>query len=275
MAGIPRLPDGTYVHDQVHGTVYRLEKHLGQGGFGAAYLAVRLSSAGRPIRGSETCLKFSLAADEWHGEVYFSNLLKDLRHVVQMKTAFPASVTLGRGSRIGFFIDMEYVSGGTVRDNLNEGPSGWTEKQVAFRVRQLLKPLKLLHGMGVSHRDVTPPNVFVGNKKVLKLGDFGITKAQLHPSGVHADVFNGDFAPKDVGTWWSPADDIFQVGLLMASLLAGEEIHWDVRKPEINQFTTKGPVRDAIKAAISVKAKRPKNAGEFSALLDQAYLQLN
>ena len=123
---------------------------------------------------------------------------------------------------------MEYVAGRTVRDQLDAATAPWTELQIAFRVRQLLKPLTTLHSMGVSHRDITPPNVFVGSQKVLKLGDFGIPKAQLHPSGVHADVFNAAFAPKDVGTWWAPADDVFQVGLLLASLAAGEEVYWDL-----------------------------------------------
>lgn len=271
MSRIPILPDGTHVHDQVHNTVYRLESYLGRGGFGAAYLAMELGARGRPTPDSETCLKLSLTADEWHGEVYFGNLLKNVGHVVKMKSAFPATVTLGKGSRMAFFIDMEYIEAGTVRDHLDDGwASGWTEEQVAFRVRQLLKPLMLLHGMGVSHRDITPPNVFVGNHKVLKLGDFGITKAQLHPSGVHADVFNSDFAPPVLGTWWTPADDVYQVGLLMASLLKGEEVTRGVKKPEINQLAAKGPLRDAIKAAVSVRAQRPRTAMELGVLLDAA-----
>lgn len=261
------IPAGDVVHDKVHGVSYRIMRKLGQGGFGVAYLAHELNAQGGEKRGGETCLKFTIHADEWHGEVYFANLLKDVGHVVRMNSAFPAEIHQGRSTRMAFVIDMEYVEDGTVRDQLTDADTGWTEEQVLFRTRQLLKPLTLLHGMGVSHRDITPPNVFVGNRKVLKLGDFGITKAQLKPSGVSADVFNPAFAPKDVGTWWSPADDVFQVGLLMASLAAGEEIYWDVKKPEINRFTEKGPLRDAIKAAISVKAQRPANATELGRLL--------
>ena len=155
---------------------------------------------------------------------------------------------------------MELVDGGTVRDECDRGEGGWSEEQVCRRVRLLLKPLELLHNMGVSHRDVTPPNVFVGNRKVLKLGDFGITKAQLKPSGVYADVLNPAFAPKDLGTWWRPADDVYQVGLLMATLVAGEEFYTGVKKPEINEITGTGKLREAIKAAISVKARRPQTA---------------
>lgn len=264
------IPVGSIIDNKVHGLSYRIKRKLGQGGFGVAYLAHELNNQGGERKDGETCLKFSLHSDEWHGEVYFANLLKDAGHVVRMNRAFPAEVRQGRSTRMAFVIDMEYVVDGTVRDHLDVSNQPWTEQQIAFRVRQMLKPLTALHGMGVSHRDVTPPNVFVGKQKVLKLGDFGITKAQLHPSGVHADVFNADFAPQDVGRWWSPADDVFQVGLLLASLAAGEEIYCDVGKVAVNQFTSNGPLRSIIKSAISVKAQRPRNAGELATLIASA-----
>lgn len=261
------LPRGTLIHDEVHGVTYRLQTKLGQGGFGTAYRAVELNRNGGEKRGSETCIKLSLHADEWHGEVYFANLLRDIGHVVEMKSAFPTTLLQNGRSTTAFAINMELVDGGTVRDECDRGDGGWSEEQVCRRVRLLLKPLELLHNMGVSHRDITPPNVFVGNRKVLKLGDFGITKAQLKPSGVYADVLNPAFAPKDLGRWWRPADDVYQVGLLMATLVAGEEFYTGVKKPEINQITEKGQLREAIKAAISVKAQRPQNATELAAML--------
>ena len=262
-----RLPLGTVVEDEVNGVAYRLTHHLGQGGFGTAYRAVELNDRGGERRDSDCCIKLSLHADAWHGEVYFAGLLKDVGHVVQMRSAFPTRVRLGRKTRLAFAIRMEYVEGGTVRDLSRKGDVPWTEAQVGHRVRQLLKPLALLHSMGVSHRDVTPPNVFVGSRKVLKLGDFGITKAQLHPSGVHADYLNEAFAPPDLGTWWRPADDVYQVGLLMATLLAGFEVYGGIGKVDVNRLTHRGPLRDAIKAAISVKSQRPQNATDMLDLL--------
>lgn len=262
-----QLPRGTLIHDEVHGVTYRLEAKLGQGGFGTAYRAVELNRQGGEKRNSATCIKLSLHADEWHGEVYFANLLRDVGHVVEMRSAFPTRVLQNGRQKTAFAINMELVDGGTVRDECDRGGGGWTEEQVCKRVRLLLKPLILLHNMGVSHRDITPPNVFVGRRKVLKLGDFGITKAQLKPSGVHADVLNPAFAPSDLGTWWRPADDVYQVGLLMATLVSGQEFYTGVKKPEINAITEKGKLRDAIKAAISIKSQRPQSASELARLL--------
>lgn len=66
---------------------------------------------------------------------------------------------------------------------------------------------------------------------------------------------------------WRPADDVYQVGLLMATLLAGEEFYTGVKKPEINQITRPGKLRDAIKAAISVKAQRPQDAAQLAKMI--------
>lgn len=262
-----RLPAETLIQDEVNGVNYRIKQYLGHGGFGTAYRAVELNNSGGEKKNSDTCLKIALRADEWHGEVYFANLLRNVGHVVVMKSAFPTRIFDGGRLRIAFAINMEWVAAGTVRDACDNDEAQWTEEQVCKRVRLLLRPLTLLHAMGVSHRDVTPPNIFIGNKKVLKLGDFGITKAQLHPSGVHADALNPAFAPKDLGTWWRPADDVYQVGLLMATLLAGEEMYTGVKKPEINQITRPGRLREAIKAAISVKSQRPQDATQLARML--------
>ncbi len=272
MARIPRLAPGTHVHDEVSGRVYGLDKYLGQGGFGAVYLAnivtPRGANGGKPV-----CLKYSERVEQWHGEVYFNGLLRHQPHVVKMHSAFPATVILRRGRRTAFFISTEYIAAGTVHDHLLDGaePLQWTERQVVFRTRQLLKPLRLLHTMGVSHRDITPPNVFLGSRQRLLLGDFGITRAQLLSSGSRVDAYNPAFSPRRLGTWWNPADDVYQVGLLMASLLAGEELYNDVTRWDINQLTRPGPLRDTIKAAISARSKRPRDATALCERLDAAY----
>lgn len=261
------LPRGTVISDDIHKVSYQLKSKLGQGGFGTAYRAVALGKNNVARKGSETCIKLSLNADAWHGEVYFARLLRGVGHVVDMHSAFPTTVPQSGRSRTAFAINMEFVPGGTVRDECERGDAAWTEEQVCRRVRLLLKPLELLHNMGASHRDVTPANVFVGNKKVLKLGDFGITKAQLTPSGVRADLAAWPFAPRDIGAWWRPADDVYQVGLLMATLVSGWVHYNDTKVTNINEITAPGQLRDAIKAAIRVKAKRPKTASELAALL--------
>lgn len=127
-----RLPLGSLIQDEVHGVNYRLTAHLGQGGFGTAYRAVELNQRGGERLNSDTCLKLSTHADQWHGEVYFASLISDVGHVVEIKSAFPTRVLLGRSWRTVFAINMEFVPGGTVRDACQRGEI-WTEDQAVPR----------------------------------------------------------------------------------------------------------------------------------------------
>ena len=259
-----QLPNGTKVIDEIRGKAFKIQSYLGGGGFGQVFRAIELSGH-RERPGTETCLKFTLHSDAWHGEVYFGGLLKGQSHVVHMNASFPTTINHRGRPQTAFVIDMEIIEGGTVRKHFEETDEAWTEAQVRFRVKQLLKPLSLLHEMGVSHRDITPPNVFLGNKKTLKLGDFGITKAQLRPSGSDADFYNEAFKPHDLGKRWRPRDDVYQIGLLMATFLAGEEVNggdYFPGVPFINQITSKGPLRDAVKDCLRVRSK-PRSTDEL------------
>jgi hypothetical protein len=91
---------------------------------------------------------------------------------------------------------------------------------------------------------------------VLKLADFGITKAGFKKSGVRADAAAWRFAPSDIGAFWRPADDVYQVGLLMLTLLAGEEVDNTVGRVDVNQ-SSRGY---GLLQAISWRSRRGPNA---------------
>jgi serine/threonine protein kinase len=262
-----RLPVGTVIDNQVSGTGYRVKKFLGEGGFGAAYAAFRTDEEGNDY-GDLVCLKFTTHADVWHGEAFFAGLLREENNVVKQREAFPTMVVDGRSTRMVFVIEMDFMETGTVRDACIDGRLPWPEGRVVRKIRGLLQPLSLLHNMGVSHRDVTPGNVYVAKRSVLKLGDYGITKAGFKKSGVRADVAAWPYAPSDIGSFWRPADDIYQVGLLMLTLLSGEEVDNTVGKVDVNQLTSRGyGLREAIKKSISVKSQRPQTASDLLGLL--------
>src|SRR5690349_17995728 len=63
------LRPGVIVQDTIRGREYRIEKFLGQGGFGAAYQARRLTGTSS---GPGLCvLKVTIHAATWHREAYF------------------------------------------------------------------------------------------------------------------------------------------------------------------------------------------------------------
>ncbi len=262
-----RMPVGKEINNLGGGTTYRIQEFLGEGGFGAAYAAYRIDEDGNQD-GEVVCLKFTNEAAVWHGEAFFAGILRDTNNVVRQREAFPTMIVDGQSTRMAFVIEMDFMGTGTVRDACTDGRLPWPEDRVARKIRGLLQPLSLLHNMGVSHRDITPGNVYVANKAVLKLGDYGIAKVGFKKSGVPADVASWPYAPSDIGAFWRPADDVYQVGLLMLTLLAGEEVDNTVGKVYVNQLTSRGyGLRDAIKMAISVKSQRPQTASELSRLL--------
>lgn len=258
-----RLPNGTEIENQITGDVYRLERYLSQGGFGTAYVACKLR--GERAVGDPVCLKLTTDADAWHGEAYFGGLLRSQSNVVRQLDAFPTSIVTGGKRRTAFVIEMELVVTGTVRDACLDGRLPWPEDRVARKIRGLLKPLSILHSMGVSHRDITPGNVFVGNRASLKLGDYGIARARLKPAGVPADLATWSFAPPVIGAYWRPADDVYQVGLLMMTLLHGSEITNDYGAVAVNRLTSKDfGLRAVIKKAIGSRASRHMTATELA-----------
>ena len=82
------------------------------------------------------------------------------------------------------YILMEYAEGGNLsemiarykRENLR-----FTEDQILMYTAQLTLSLLALHSKQVLHRDVKSQNIFI-KKGVLKLGDFGISKALQNES---------------------------------------------------------------------------------------------
>lgn len=262
---MPLLRRGTLVqHSTQRDVRYEIVQMIGKGGFGEAYEShVLLDSEEEPV--GVTCLKVTRDKEPWHGEAYFMGLLRNVGHVVRMRDSFPAFVGEGQAARMLFCIDMELVERGSVADSFANGDAAWSEDRVARQIRYLLKPLSILHNMHTPHRDITPGNVFIGDRSALLLGDYGIARAALLKRGVVADAFNPAFIPRDLKTYWDSSDDIYQIGLLAMTLLAGEIQTNDVKKPAVNQLTSRGPFREIIKRAISVKSQRYASAMEMAA----------
>ena len=82
------------------------------------------------------------------------------------------------------WIIMEYVAGPSLREIIDESPSGLGPERSAFLFRELAKGISYLHHAGVVHRDLKPHNVFFEDGTV-KIGDYSLSKAitTSHRSG--------------------------------------------------------------------------------------------
>src|SRR6185295_19400300 len=119
------------------------------------------------------------------------------------------------------YITMELVDGRTLREILDERKTlPWVV--VALASYELCRGLAYAHDKGVVHRDLKPDNVMVSRTGSLKIGDFGIARAQeatqLTATGVPVGT-PAYLSPEQVrGEKADARSDIFALGISLYEL---------------------------------------------------------
>ncbi len=193
----------------------KIERVLGQGGMGTVYLA--------------------------HDELLDRRVaVKVLDHVADAETAALKTLLEGRAAArvvhphvvavhgIGDisgvpFIEMEYVEGGSLRQQLRGDPPG--RGLVGTWLAQLASALTTAHEAGVVHCDVKPENVMLKNRgHVAKLADFGLARSQTD-GRAHEPLSHGTMAylaPELLEGPPTAASDQFALAVMAVELLAGK-----------------------------------------------------
>jgi len=122
------------------------------------------------------------------------------------------------------YIAMEYVSGGTLKERLDE--RGPMEPQRALAVAsQVAEALWAAHERGVIHRDIKPQNILVTDMGHLKVTDFGIARAASAATiSTTSAVFGtaGYLSPEQaLGEPATPRSDLYSLGIVLYELLTG------------------------------------------------------
>ena len=251
-ASVLWLPPGLIVLDALRSREYRVVKLLGQGGFGAAYQAVRVSTR----KSSEACvLKVTIDAPTWHREAYFGHLLRDIPALVEVYDSFAWAPG---GSRAPlYFLVSEHVQQGDLAGYLARNPQPWPETRARREIVRLLRAVTTIHQSGAVHRDITPSNVFVAANSALKLGDFGIALHRVGRRDVAADAFAPRFAPAAIRSGaksWRQADDVHQIGQLYAALLAGVGSR-KITAQEVKKFACSAQTKSVLQRCIGERRK--------------------
>jgi DNA-binding winged helix-turn-helix (wHTH) protein len=74
------------------------------------------------------------------------------------------------------FIAMELLQGKTLRDHLADGRFRLTQPEGLEIAIQIASGLEAAHEKGIIHRDIKPANIFITEKNVAKILDFGVAK---------------------------------------------------------------------------------------------------
>jgi serine/threonine-protein kinase len=240
---------------------YRIERMLGQGGFGQAYLARRVSASAEVP--DVVCIKVSARIDGWLREAYIGQLLDGHPRAIRMFDAFPLVRPNGQ---VLYYLALEYAEHGDLNAFLRVSERGWSEARVRREIAGILEVLRKLHRGQLLHRDLTPLNIFVCAGPRLKLGDFGIVRQQSDRRGITAHTMNAMTAPSDLigraAPKWQARDDVYQVGQLLGMLLKGdarERIHTG----DVRRLACSDQLKEIVHRCLGERRKRYESAEEM------------
>jgi tRNA A-37 threonylcarbamoyl transferase component Bud32 len=200
---------------------YQVEKSLGVGGQGTAYLATDV------ITGDQIVLKeFILpvyvdvnvrksALEQFENE---ARILRQLDH--------PQIVKL-----VDYFVEdhraylvLEHIDGKSLQKIVEEkGPL--PEGEVVSLAKQMCKILEHLHGLSppVVHRDFTPDNLILSSNGVLKLIDFNVAQQQESTTSGTVVGKQAYLPPEQFRGMPTSQSDIYSMGATLHFLLTGQE----------------------------------------------------
>ena len=152
---------------------YERLQMIGKGSFGQVYL-VRHRMTGS--RGVMKCISLiGMGKEERRETMKEASMLQRLDHpnVIKYIDSFETSDSLR--------IVTEYAAKGDL-SQLIQSRRGkrMSEKRILDLFLQICLALQYLHGRHVLHRDIKTSNIFLNDKSIIKLGDFGIAKVLAH-----------------------------------------------------------------------------------------------
>lgn len=146
------------------------------------------------------------------------------------------------------FVSMEYIQGQELKDILA------TETALPLTIgqpyiQQMLSALAYAHQQNIVHADIKPANIFVSDKGIVKILDFGIAKVfnaaqneQKHAADLLTEgALTPAYASPEAldGKPPSPADDVYSAACVAYELLSGQHPFTDAKGAVIAANTAK------------------------------------
>uniref|UniRef100_A0A7S2W6A0 Calmodulin n=1 Tax=Mucochytrium quahogii TaxID=96639 RepID=A0A7S2W6A0_9STRA len=214
---------------------YKLLGELGRGAFSVVYRAKKRISAGNddPEIAVKVVLLSKLSSRERKTQFRYLNsevaVMKKVterlprnKHVVHLLESFAETRPNYRVCMV-----LELCNGGELFDRIVQR-SHYSEKDAKDVVRKLAGALKELHAIGVVHRDIKPENLIYDSPAedaAIKITDFGLALDTEYPEKdvykSHVVGTSGYFAPEVLFLRYSPACDIWSLGVVLYILLVG------------------------------------------------------
>lgn len=220
---------------------YRIERVLGQGGFGITYLAIQTSLQRRVAvkeffmrdfcsRDSHTLYMQSYTAESAKQvEQYRNKFIKEARNLARLNHPNIINVIDVFEENNTFYYAMPYYPGGSLQEYV-DAHGALSETKAMKYVRQIAKALKYMHEEEhICHFDVKPANILLDDKDNAVLIDFGISKnydEYGHETTMTPVGMSDGYAPIEQYQQnveeFSPVSDVYALGATLYFLLHGK-----------------------------------------------------
>lgn len=277
----------------LQGGKYKIEKVLGQGGFGITYLATQINLNSK-VAIKEFFMKDMCCREEDTNQVYYissdSNFVDNFKNKFIKETQTISSLNHRNIIRIHdtfeengtAYYAMEYIDGCSISDILKQ--QGKLQEDVAIQyIKEVAEALNYIHSKHINHLDIKPSNIMVRQvDNSVVLIDFGVAKQYdlLTDEGTTSTpvgVSHG-YSPleqySDGGVQnFSPQSDIYALGATLYTMVVGEKPPHAVSISQNGSPTipnTISPnIRNAITAAMKLKrSERTQSVSSFVNILN-------
>ena len=267
----------------LQGGKYRIERVLGQGGFGITYLATQLSLQ-RQVAIKEFFMKDFCSRDESTRtmsapstgssklvEQYRKKFIKEARNLARLNHPHIISVIDVFEENGTVYYVMPYLIGGSLQDYVKT--HGTLSEQEAMKyVKQIASALKYMHEeLHICHYDVKPANILLDNKGNAVLIDFGISKnydAQGQETTTTPIGMSEGYAPIEQYQQnveeFSPISDVYALGATLYYLLHGKRpvsaVHRASGTALLMSKQLSQDVKDIINASMKISKRERANS---------------
>lgn len=276
----------------LHGGKYRIERVLGQGGFGITYLSVQ-TSLRRKVAIKEFFMKDFCSRDETtlsmrtpsngsnkQVEQYKKKFIKEARNLARLNHPNIISVIDVFEENDTVYYVMPYLSGGSLLDYVKLH-GALSESEAMKYVRQVAKALKYMHEeQHMCHFDVKPANILLDDNDNAVLIDFGISKnydAFGHETTTTPVGMSEGYAPIEQYQQnveeFSPVSDVYALGATLYFLLHGKRPVSAVHRASGTALLMSKQLSQGIKDIInaSMKVSKRERAKSMNVFLKESY----
>ena len=271
----------------LQGGKYRIERVLGQGGFGITYLAEQTllhkhvaikefflkEENGRD--GTSVTMPNTTKQGLFDGQK--EKFMKEASRMFSIKNDHVIGVhDLFEENGTAYYV-MDYVDGESLAEMLKRTDRPISEKEVRAFLPQILDALKAVHNEGFCHLDLKPSNIMVDKEGHVKLIDFGASKQlSINDSMTTSTAlcYTPGYAPNEQTSQmydrFGPWTDIYALGATVYNLLTNKKppMAIDIEEDMDGAFDFPQSVSDDMRKLIvwmmqPKRKDRPQNVDEL------------